>query len=213
MNNLYEILGVNTSASADDIKKSYRKLAMEHHPDRGGDEDTFKEISEAYSVLSNDQQRREYDMRRANPRRHHQQQQGHVDISDIFQSMFNQRRAYQQYRQPPKRQQPQAPQDRDIKFKLGVNLEQIKNGATQKINFQRSEKCEDCKGIGGEERRECGICEGTGVETARDGQFIRQFNCRMCHSRGIVFSKICHVCQGAGIRQVLDSVTVEIKKV
>ncbi len=92
MNNLYEILGVNTSASADDIKKSYRKLAMEHHPDRGGDEDTFKEISEAYSVLSDDQQRREYDLRRANPRRHHHQQQGHVDISDIFQSMFNQRR-------------------------------------------------------------------------------------------------------------------------
>ena len=141
MNNLYEILGVNTSASMDDIKKSYRKLAMEHHPDRGGDEDTFKEISEAYSVLSDDQQRREYDLRRANPRGHHQQ--GHVDISDIFQAMFNQRRAYQQYRQPPKRQQPQATQDRDVKFKLGVNLEQIKNGATQKINFQRSEKCED----------------------------------------------------------------------
>jgi DnaJ-class molecular chaperone len=213
VNNLYEVLGVATNASADDIKKSYRKLAMEHHPDRGGDEEKFKKITEAYSVLSDDQQRREYDFRRANPQPHHQQHQGHVNISDIFESMFNQRRGHQQYRQPPKKEQPQETLDRDIKFKLGATLDQIKNGATQKINFQRNEKCAGCDGTGGEERSECGICQGTGVETERDRQYIRQFACRMCQSRGIVFSNICQSCQGAGVRQVLDTVTVKIKKV
>jgi len=208
VNNLYEILGVNTSASADDIKKSYRKLAMEHHPDRGGDEERFKSITDAYSVLSDNQKRREYDLRRANPRQRHG-----IDLSDIFQSMVDQQRAYQQYRQHAKKQQPTATKDSDVRFKLGVTLDQIKRGVNQKINFQRDESCSDCNGTGGEGRMECGICQGTGIETVRDGQFIRQFPCRMCQNRGILFDKICNSCQGSGITRVLDSVTVEIKKI
>lgn len=207
MNNLYEILGVNTSASMDDIKKSYRKLAMEHHPDRGGDEERFKSITDAYSVLSDNQKRREYDLSRARP-----QHRG-FSMEEIFQSMINQQRAHQQYRQNNKREQPKPTKDSDLRFKLGVTLEQIKRGVSQKINFQRDEECSDCSGVGGEGKMECGICQGTGVEAVSNGMVIRQFPCRMCRNRGILFDKVCNSCQGAGITRVLDSVTVEIKKI
>ena len=78
MENLYEVLGVNESSSADEIKKAYRKLAMEHHPDKGGDEEKFKKISEAYDTLGDDTKRIQYDNQRKNP------------IGSMFEDFFNQ---------------------------------------------------------------------------------------------------------------------------
>ena len=198
MANLYEVLGVQKDASQDEIKKIYRKLAVQHHPDKGGDPEKFKNITEAYNTLSDDNKRKEYDNRgRA--------QQGFGGFGDIFESFFGHRQ------QRP--QQPQPTNDRDIRFKLGVTLEQINQGIKQKIQYRRNRTCNKCSGKGGEGKMICNICRGTGQESTANGRFIHQFICRTCRGRGILFSNACQLCEGNGVQQTIENVVVEIKKV
>ena len=198
MANLYEALGVQKNASQDEIKKAYRKLAVKHHPDKGGDPERFKSITEAYNTLSDTRKRREYD--------HRGQQRQHPfgGFGDMFESFFGHRQ-----QQP---QQPQPTSDRDIRFKLGVTLEQIKQGIKQSIQYKRNVTCNRCSGKGGEGKMICNVCRGTGQETSNNGRFIHQFVCRTCRCRGIIFSHICHLCEGNGVQQKIENVVVEIKK-
>ena len=200
MTNLYEALGVKPDASQDEIKKVYRKLAVQHHPDKGGDPERFKKITEAYTVLSDNNKRREYDNQRAGPRNFGP----FGGFGDIFESFFN------HTRQQPQRPPPRSTEDREINFKLGVNLEQIKHGVSHKINFNRNKLCNPCKGSGGENKSICGVCNGTGTETVTNGRFIQQFPCRSCSGRGITFVKICAYCDGNGVQQITESVTVKV---
>lgn len=204
MSDPYKVLGVSRSASQDEIKKAYRKLAMKYHPDKGGDEEQFKKISEAYGILSDEQKRRELD--RGRFVRHGSGPQGPFNpgFGDIFESFFR-----QQHRP---RQQPRETTDKDIKFNLGVTLEQIGRGVKQRIAFTRNVKCHPCNGKGGEGRQRCGTCGGTGMEVHRNGPMTQTFQCRACHSHGVVFDKTCGDCFGEGVVSVRDSVVVEIKK-
>ena len=199
----YEILGVPQSSNKEDIKKAYRKLAMKHHPDKGGDEDKFKEISEAYSILSDDDKRRQYEAHRQGAPPGFG---GFGGFEDLFNEMFSGGRRHP--RQQPKRRTT----DDDIRFNLGVTLNQIKRGAKQKIDFQRSVDCKECKGIGGEGKSNCGPCRGSGVETVMNRNTIHQSMCRHCHGAGHAFEKVCQKCRGAGMYRVKDSIIVEIKK-
>jgi DnaJ-class molecular chaperone len=198
MANLYEVLGVQKDASQDEIKKVYRKLAVQHHPDKGGDPEKFKNITEAYNTLSDTNKRRVYDHKGSRP------QHGFGGFGDMFESFFGQRQ------QRP--QQPQPTNDRDIRFKLGVTLNQINQGIKQKIQYRRNRTCNRCSGKGGEGKMICNICRGTGQESTTNGRFIHQFTCRTCRGRGILFSNICDLCEGAGVQQTLETVIVEIKK-
>ena len=200
MANLYEVLGVQKNASQDEIKKVYRKLAVKHHPDKGGDPEKFKSITEAYNTLSDNNKRREYD----NRGRTQHGFGGFGGFGDIFESFFGHRQ--------PQPQQPQPTSDRDIRFKLGVTLEQINQGIKQKIQYRRNRTCNRCSGKGGEGKMICNICRGTGQETSNNGRFIHQFTCRSCRGRGILFSNICNLCEGNGVQQKIENVVVEIKK-
>jgi DnaJ-class molecular chaperone len=199
MANLYEVLGVQKDASQNDIKKVYRKLAVQYHPDKGGDSEKFKNITEAYNTLSNSNKRREYDNQQT------RSSHGFGGLGGMFESFFG----YARQRQP---QQPQPTSDEDITFKLGVTLEQIKKGIKQKIQFQRNKICYRCNGRGGEGKMTCGICRGAGVETVASGRFMQQFSCRTCKGRGILFNDSCNLCEGDGVQQIVESVVVEIKK-
>ena len=207
--NLYDILGVTSSVTQEELKKVYRKLALKNHPDKGGSEEKFKLISSAYATLSDPEKRREYDMSlRYGSRPRHQQAHDFHGFHDIFDAFF--RQGGRPARPPVS--QPKPKQDKDIKFNLGINLEQIKRGAKQRINFNRVVKCEPCDGKGGEGRKRCMTCGGTGVETQRQGPMVAQFPCRVCHGVGIEFAKVCGHCRGAGAVKVPQSVVVEIKE-
>jgi len=203
MANLYEVLGVQKDASQDEIKKVYRKLAVKHHPDKGGDPEKFKNITEAYNTLSDTNKRKEYDYQQARPHGFG----GFGGFGDIFESFFN------HSGRTPSPQQPQPTYDKDIKFKIGVTLEQIRQGVRHDIQYKRNKTCYGCKGKGGEGKMICNTCKGTGHETVTNGRFIQQFGCRTCKARGILFSNICHLCNGDGVQQKIESVVIEIKKV
>ena len=157
MNNYYDILGINKDSTAEEIKKVYRKLSKEHHPDRGGDENRFKEISEAYTILGDKQKRTEYDNSLNNPF-----SGGSFDPNDLFNSFFKQGRQRQQ-------------SGEDLSITIQVSLEEINTGGTKKIRYQRRvidrrqqpAVCRTCNGAGtvslmGPFRTKCNACNGKG---------------------------------------------------
>ena len=191
MENLYEVLGVNESSSADEIKKAYRKLAMEHHPDKGGDEEKFKKISEAYDTLGDDTKRIQYDNQRKNP------------IGSMFEDFFNQTGFHTQ-------RKTSAP-EKVVNIEIGAIESYLSVEKT--INYERKIKCEPCNGNGGEKMK-CNGCKGTGFNTITMGsgffqQILRQ-PCNMCRGVGEVYKNVCGTCGGAQVQSTMDSVKVKI---
>lgn len=137
MNNYYEILGVSKDATQDEIKKVYRKLALQYHPDKNPDGgDKFREISEAYETLSDIVKRKEYDFKLDNP--NYGQQSNHVN--DMFNSFFNRHTNFNQrnMRVPEKL------------IDLNVGVLESYNNSSKTINYLRKDKCGSCSGTGGE---------------------------------------------------------------
>ena len=203
----YKTLGVSEDTDQKEVKKAYRKLAAQHHPDRGGDAEKFKEVAEAYSILSDDQKRREYHARQ-NP------QQGFgMNFEDVFGRGFN---PFGEFFNPRPRQRAQAKkntEDSDIQFNLRINLEQIKRGAIQEIEFKRNIICKACRGNGGEGKRFCAGCGGTGTQTIKPAPFlIQQIPCQVCHGAGILFDNPCGRCETNGFTQAYDRVVVKIEE-
>lgn len=193
MNNYYNILGLNENASQDEIKKTYRKLAMEHHPDKGGDEEKFKKISEAYDTLGDENKRQQYDNQRKNP---------HGDFSSMFNEFFNGGGFTQRKTSSP---------EKVINIEIGV-IDSY-NEVEKIINYNRKIKCEPCNGLGGE-RMKCGHCNGNGFSTITMGsgffkQIIRQ-PCNVCRGVGEVLKKVCNNCGGPGTLLKNDSVKIKI---
>ena len=200
MKDYYKILGVPRNATPEQIKSAYRAMARKSHPDRGGDEEAFKEVNEAYSVLSDPEKKKEYDTpeftkRKLNPNSWDE------TFGDFFRNM---RRNMSQSR---------VPTDKDIKFNLGVNLEQIKRGATQKINYKRTVSCDTCKGTGGDNPQRCEHCHGRGSVSMYNRQGIHlQVDCSACGGRGIKYDRICYTCGGRKVLKKVMSVTVKISE-
>ena len=194
----YKTLGVTQHSTQEQIKKAYRRLALLHHPDRGGDQEKFKQIIEAYDILGDPDKKRVYDER-----------YGHVrnlfnwdaTFSDFFRNIKKQRAAYS-----PK-------SDKDVKFNLGVNLEQIKRGVSKKIFFNRMVICEACKGQGGKNPQMCNDCMGSGQSTFYNSRGHRVITtCRTCGGRGITFSSVCSVCKGNKSVKKQEYVIVDISE-
>jgi len=199
MFNPHQILGIDPSASEDEIKKAYRKLAMKYHPDKGGDEEKFKQISEAYSILTDPEKKREYEASQRGP------QFGGFGFEDIFESFFGGRRQ--------QRRTAHVQNDDQIIFDLKISLDQIKKGISQSIIFERDKACKKCEGAGGENKKPCMLCRGTGMETFRSGNMFQHVTCRSCHGEGSTFDTRCDLCSGAGTKKVKESITLEIKEV
>jgi len=193
----YQTLGVSETATPEEIKKAYRDLAKENHPDRGGDEEKFKKISEAYETLGDDQKRQQYDMSKNNP---FSNMGGGLDgFHEAFNSFFNQ-----------KRQQPRA-HTSNLTINIGAIESYIANPKT--ITYKRKKKCETCDGSGGD-KRICNNCQGHGVVVRQmgSGMFIQmvQMTCEVCQGQGKVLVNPCFVCYGHGNQDEIKTLDVNL---
>jgi len=211
----YEVLGVAKNGSEDDIKKAYRKLAMKFHPDRNpGDkaaEDKFKEVNEAYAVLSDPQKRETYDRlghAGLDPSQAGGFARGNADFADVFGDIFGdifggrgQRGARSNvYR------------GADLRYSMEISLEQAARGFGTEIRVPSWEKCELCAGSGakpGTKPETCSTCGGSGNVRAQQGFFSIQQTCPTCHGTGRVIPNPCAACEGVG--RVKRTKTLEVK--
>lgn len=222
----YEVLGVAKTASKEEIKDTYRKLALQYHPDRNKSpeaEERFKEISEAYAVLSDDEKRRQYDMlghagfdqryttedifRGADFDSIFRDLGFGFDISDLFGNLFG-GRSFREER--PSRGQ-------DLAYDLEITLEEAAKGVQKEIRVPRTEKCRVCKGSGasaGTSPRTCPKCEGSGrvQNVQRNGfsMFVRVTPCPTCRGRGEIIDSPCKNCRGTGLEKRERSITVNV---
>lgn len=210
----YNILGVNKNSSDDEIKKAYRKKAMELHPDKNPDnpeaEAKFKEAAEAYDTLSNPEKKSSYDRYGssgnpfgggANPFGG----QGHgFNMDDIFSQfgdIFGQRH---------NRQQRQS-RGSDLRIKVSLTIDEILKGANKKLKYKRQDNCSSCSGRGGTDVRDCLPCNGSGQRTVIQntpfGQIRQSATCPDCQGSGKNVQNRCGVCHGDGTvvkEQVVD---------
>ena len=204
----YETLSIQKGADADAIKKAFRKLAMECHPDRHpGDktaEQRFKELNEAYDVLKDDQKRAAYDrfghaafenggMGRGGAGAGFAA--GGFDFTDIFDEMFG------EFMGGGRRGQAARGRGADLRFNMEISLEEAFHGKQATIRIPTSVACEACNGSGGEKGAQpiaCPACHGYGKVRATQGFFTLERTCAACHGAGKVIEKACKTCKGAG---------------
>ena len=218
----YEVLGVQKNASKDDIKKAYRKLAIQYHPDKNpGDkvaEEKFKEATEAYEILSDDQKKQAYDqfgfagvegMGGSHPRDFSQAFRGFEDIfgdfSGIFDTIFGGGTGRRGGGGP--RQGANLRYDIEIPFKDAVF------GTKVEIQYSRNEACTTCKGSGaasGTGRKVCSTCKGTGQIRQSAGFFSMASTCHSCGGQGEIIEKPCSDCGGSGAQKKRQKIMVTI---
>jgi len=212
----YEVLGIQKNATKDEIKKAYRKLSKQYHPDLNkepGAEEKFKEIAEAYEVLSDDQKRARYD------------QFGHQDpnqgfggfggaegfggFEDIFSSFFGGGRT---------RRDPNAPRKGDdLQYRMTISFEEAVFGKEKEIEIPREETCDTCNGTGaktGTSKETCSYCNGSGQtsETVNTpfGQMVNRRTCSHCQGSGQIIKEKCSTCHGAGTIKRRKKINVNI---
>ncbi|AQQ09570.1 Heat shock protein J [Sedimentisphaera cyanobacteriorum] len=224
----YEILGVSKDASADEIKKAYRKLAVKYHPDKNkGDkeaEEKFKECAEAYEVLSNPEKRKKYDQFGHEGLRGsgvHDYSNMNVDdifsnFGDIFGDIFGGGFSSGFGGGFGRRANPNAPRKGlDLETSVELTLEEAAKESKRTIDFTRQDKCDKCDGSGcepGTNPKTCPTCGGSGqVSTTRMGGFFQTIStCPSCKGTGKVISNPCTKCKGSGRMPVKRKVTVKI---
>ncbi len=231
----YEVLGVSRTATEKEIKQAYRRLVRQYHPDLNPNnkeaEERFKEIQEAYEVLSDPEKRRLYDKFGHNWRAAWQAKQQGIDVenigwvppsqegvdwdfgnwqdlfssfSDFLSDFFGTRTAT---RTRPRR--PRAQRGQDVEAELEVDLEDIAFGATKRISVTVEEPCPTCNGEGGTTRT-CPTCGGTGVVHQTRGFFSIGSPCTRCRGEGIIIDSRCPRCNGQGVAHTTRSVEVRI---
>lgn len=221
----YEVLGVGKSASADEIKKAFRRAAVEHHPDRGGDEAKFKEINEAYEVLKDADKRKRYDQfghagvggANGNPfagggfggqGQNINFDFGDLGLGDIFSSFFG-------GGQPQGR--PRQARGRDVEAGVEIGFEQAVFGTEVDLALDLADTCEHCKGTTvepGHELKTCDQCQGSGqvISVSRTifGNIQQASVCPKCHGIGKIPEKTCSVCRGKGTQHKRQTIQLKI---
>lgn len=199
----YEVLGVSKNASADEIKKAYRKLAKEHHPDKGGDETLFKEISEAYEVLSDNDKKAKYDRFGHADDNRGSYDDMHSGFRDMFGEFFRQRQQQQRERV-----------GENMTLTVKLTLEEIFEGVKKKYSYTRNVSCSSCSGHGGTEPQECPTCNGSGqisqVSRTPFGFMEQITDCHVCSGTGTTFKDECKKCNGSGLVKQQEVVEVDV---
>ena len=216
----YELLGVKRDAAEGEIKKAYRKLAMKYHPDRNPDnkdaEEKFKEIQQAYAILSDAKKRAAYD------------QYGHAAVDgsggghggsgfggfedvfgDIFSDIFSGARGQSQQG----RAQPRGQRGSDLQMNVQLTLEEAAKGKQIEITVPRHTSCQTCSGSGakpGSSPKKCGTCNGVGQVRIQQGFFSIQQTCPTCEGGGTVITDKCTACNGNGRIRESKKLTVKI---
>ena len=234
----YEVLGVSKAATKDEIKKAYRKLALQFHPDKNPDnkeaEEHFKEVNEAYEVLSNDDKRRRYDqfghagVGSSAASGGGGQYTGGADINDIFSafndmftggrgrggaSPFGFEEAFGGGNARKGRSQGGIP-GTDLKIRLKLTLEEIAKGVEKTLKIKKQVTCKECNGSGSKSgaTEVCQTCQGSGevrqVSKTMFGQFVNIAACPTCGGEGRIIKERCPSCYGEGIK--LGEVTVKV---
>ncbi len=217
----YEVLGVEKSASPEQIKAAYRKQAVKYHPDKNkgdkGAEEKFKEASEAYHVLSNSERKQNYD------------NFGHAafenggggrggfgnfdfsgSFSDIFEDFFG-----EGFGGGGRRSRRSNNRGSDLRYDLSISLEEAYTGKKQDIKFSTSERCDTCSGSGskpGHNASSCSMCGGHGQVRSSQGFFTVQQTCPQCAGSGEEISHPCSSCNGQGKKQASKRLSVTIPK-
>ena len=217
----YDLLGVQRSASPDDIKKAYRKLAMKYHPDQNPDdaaaEQKFKEVSEAYDILSDGQKRAAYD------------QFGHAafdqtggpgpggfefsfgggSFADVFDDLFG------EFMGGQRRPRGAGARGTDLRYNLEISLEDAFKGRKAEVNVPSTVSCESCRGTGARDAAEptaCGTCQGAGKVRAQQGFFTIERTCPACQGAGYVIEDPCPTCRGSGRTAKTRTLNVDIPR-
>ena len=211
------MLGLPQGATDEEIKRAFRKLAMEYHPDRNqnpGATEKFKEINEAYEVLSDPQKRSYYDRYGRAPGGNGGDNMGFDTfdfggLGDIFEAFFGGTMA------TPKKRTPQKGQD--ISVKLSLTFEEAYTGVTREVEVNRVELCSTCKGLGckpGSNPEKCPECNGTGqvrrTQQSIFGRFVQTSTCNRCQGRGTIITDPCPHCKGQGRERVRHKLTLNI---
>jgi molecular chaperone DnaJ len=211
MTNLYDTLGVAKNASADEIKKAYRKLAREHHPDAsGGDEAKFKEIQGAYDVLSDPEKRKQYDaFGSANGRGGAGPQFQEFDLGDLgdlFGGLFGGRGGFG-------RRGPEPERGADLQTEVHVSFEDALAGVQVPVRTEVETACHTCGGTGAEPGTApivCPQCSGRGVVSDSQGLFSLSHPCPRCRGNGTIIEKPCTTCRGSGRERVQKTFQVKV---
>lgn len=213
LNDYYKILGLSENATEDEIKMAYKKLSLKYHPDRQVNksdkekteaEKKFKEINEAYSILSEPDKRRDYDrFGNSNPR-----SDNWADFRKNFSSQgFNPFDFFE----PFGRGEIVEP-GTHIKMQIPLTIEDVFNGCTKKVKYERKVRCPNCHGAGGLNMKRCPHCHGSGqiesnIQTAF-GYMTQTRTCPHCHGTGQISEKACPTCNGSGFKT--DSAVIEV---
>jgi molecular chaperone DnaJ len=210
--NLYDTLGVAKNASADEIKKAYRKLAREHHPDQGGDEAKFKEVQGAYDVLSDPEKRQQYDsFGSANGRGGPQFQDFDLgDLGDLFGGIFGGGGGGGGFGRSAR---PQPERGADLQAEVHVSFEDSLAGVQVPVRAEVETACHTCGGTGAEPGTApvtCPQCGGRGVVSDSQGLFSLSHPCPRCRGNGTVIEKPCKTCRGSGRERVQRTFQVKI---
>lgn len=225
----YEVLGVQKNATKDDLKKAYRKLAMEFHPDRNPDdksaEDKFKEAAEAYEILNDNDKRAKYDrFGHDGVRGSGFGSPGFSDINDIFShfsDIFGGGSIFDDFFGSSSgsrgRRRGQGTPGSDLRVTLKLTLEEITSGTTKKIKIKKQVACRECSGTGaaeGTSKKTCQICQGSGevrsVSRSVFGQFVNISACNNCNGEGEVIDAPCKKCVGDGRYQEEVNLKIDV---
>lgn len=229
----YEVLGVSKTATAQEIKSAFRKLAKKYHPDLNKDNpdasEKFKEVQEAYEVLSDDQKRKMYD------------QYGHAgvgngpqgssgfggysnfdgagfDFGDIFDSFFGGSGSsfggFSNFGGSGRSSGPRATRGSDILMRMDLDFDEAIYGCEKKFNLDVVEDCDECHGNGGFDREECSTCHGQGTITSQQqtilGSFMTKTTCPDCNGIGRTYKRKCSECNGKGKIKKNKKITINI---
>ncbi|MFT4309291.1 MAG: molecular chaperone DnaJ [Candidatus Woesearchaeota archaeon] len=217
MTDYYNVLGINKDATKEDIKRAYKKLAKQYHPDINKNDDAeqkFKEVNEAASVLLDDQKRAQYDRFGDSAFQGSQGFSGFdysgFDINDIFESFFG--RGFNT------RTRRRAPKAQDLRTDMEVSFEDLYNLNTVDLKIRKRVLCDSCNGLGANSKsdiEECSHCNGTGYERIMRqtlfGSMATERSCRHCNGTGKIIRVPCRNCKGSGTNEKMKIIKIKMR--